>query len=153
ATDSLPAWKMALRQDGSVVVTGAISYAVGVTPDDGFLASYTPAGLPDTSFGLNGIATFDVNGSATGGREVAIDPGPTTSPADDKIYVTGAWDGFLARFDANTGLLDPTFGIGGIVLNGAPQDLALQANGKIVTITTRITSTKKGTTYEFLVYR
>src|SRR5262249_53882031 len=85
ATDSLAAWKMAVRQDGSVIVTGRIDFAGGVSPPDGFLASYTPAGVPDTSFGTNGngIATFDVGGSDVG-YSVAIDPGPTTSPADDK---------------------------------------------------------------------
>jgi uncharacterized delta-60 repeat protein len=157
-TDSLPAWKMAARQDGSVIVTGRIDYAGNVSPADGFLASYTSTGLPDTGFGTCGLATFGINGGDAG-YAVVIDPGPTTSPADDKIYVTGSCQGgstgFLARFDGNTGLLDPTFGTNGIVLQqGLSYDLAIQPDGKVVTITTRSTTTKRGgTTYEFLVYR
>lgn len=117
-----------------MVVTGTFWYADGVSPPDGFLASYTPTGLPDTSFGPNGIATFDVNGSHTEGREVAIDPGPTTSPADDKIYVTGIGDGdgFVARFNASTGLLDATFGIGGIVpQQGSPRTSPSRPTGRL----------------------
>jgi uncharacterized delta-60 repeat protein len=157
ATDSLPVWKMAVRQDGSVIVTGRIDYAGGVSPSDGFLASYTSSGLPDTGFGTGGLATFDINGGDAG-YAVAIDPGPTTSPADDKVYVTGSCQGgntgFVARFDGNTGHLDPTFGTNGIVLQqGLSYDLAIQSDGQVVTVTTRSTSTKQGTTYQFLVYR
>jgi len=156
ATASLPAWKMAARQDGSVFVTGRIDYANAVTASsDGFLASYTPTGLPDTSFGTGGLTTFNVNGTDTG-YAVVIDPASTSSPADDKIYVTGSSDGggFVARFNANTGLLDATFGTGGVVLQqGVSQDLALQSDGTVVTIATRSTTSRKGTTNEFLVYR
>ena len=156
ATASLPAWKMAARQDGSVIVTGRIDYANAVSStSDGFLASYTATGLPDTNFGTRGLATFDVNGTDTG-YAVVIDPGPTASAADDKIYVAGncGGGGFVARFAANTGLLDATFGTGGVVLQqGVSQDLAIQSDGKVVTITTRSTTTKRGATNEFLVYR
>lgn len=157
ATNSIDAWKMATRHDGSVIVTGSIRYVDGVTPRDGFLASYTPAGLPDSGFGVDGLAIFNVSGSDYG-YAVAIDHGPTASPADDKAIVSGYTDasgnGYVAWFHAITGLFDPSFGTNGIMLQqGVSRDLALQADGKVVTITTGSTSTKRGTTYQFLLYR
>ncbi|HEY7030267.1 MAG TPA: SBBP repeat-containing protein [Thermomicrobiales bacterium] len=93
-------------------------YIAGSTPannGDVALVRLTAAGVVDTTFGINGIATADINGADDQGTGVAVD-------GSGNVYVGGtsgdqsSGDDFaLVRF-TGAGVLDTTFGGGdGIV--------------------------------------
>jgi uncharacterized delta-60 repeat protein len=93
------------------------------------------AGAFDSSFGTNGILTFDAGASADRAHVVLTQP-------DGKILLAGGVEtpgsyGALARYDA-AGVLDSSFGIDGKVTiadQTAITGIALQADGKIVVTT------------------
>ena len=103
------------------------------------LVRLNPDGVPDATFGVDGLATADFGASAFG-KDVEVQ-------ADGK-YVVGGWldtgpvddqlDFAVARFNAN-GTLDTTFGTNGrTVFPGTggdvfrPYGLEIQQNGKIL---------------------
>lgn len=107
--DIADASAVAVQADGKVVVAG------GTTTGDHSeiaLARYKPDGSPDASFGVGGIVTTRVAGTA-GASAVALQP-------DGKIVVAGSAvaagdaDFYLARYLPD-GTLDPMFGAGGAV--------------------------------------
>jgi uncharacterized delta-60 repeat protein len=83
---------MAMQPDGSILMVGScpMAHDLNVSSDDMdvFLGRYTPEGILDSSFGINGIVTFDGvwRGGVTYygdlGQAVAVQP-------DGKIIVTG----------------------------------------------------------------
>lgn len=95
------------------------------------------AGSLDPTFGTGGIVTTNFGGENNTGANAAV------IQSDGKILVAGAIpnnQGFgeagVARYNTN-GSLDPTFGIGGIVVTSEPDPIglfgiAVQADGKIV---------------------
>ena len=95
-------------------------------------------GVLDNSFGTNGRVITDIVAEDNEARELVIQP-------DGKIVVaglssTGSIDQFaLARYDVN-GVLDNTFGSGGIVVTNISmgddviRGMALQTDGKIVVV-------------------
>lgn len=97
---------------------------------------YSQAGILDASFGTGGLVTTDIGGTENDATSVVIQ-------SDGKILLAGyAYTGpnthfAVARYTTD-GILDNTFGTGGIVLvDFAPPDnygrcMALQADGKIV---------------------
>ncbi len=95
-------------------------------------------GVLDNSFGTNGRVLTDIVAEDNEARELVIQP-------DGKIVVaglssTGSIDQFaLARYDVN-GVLDNTFGSGGLVVTNVSagddviRGMALQTDGKIVVV-------------------
>lgn len=95
-------------------------------------------GVLDNSFGTNGRVITDIVSEDNAARNLVIQP-------DGKIVVagksnTGNIDQFaLARYDVN-GVLDNTFGSGGLVVTNVSmgddviRGMALQADGKIVVV-------------------
>ena len=111
---------MALQPDGKIVVAGESS-------GDFVVARYNTDGTLDASFGGGGIVVTAMAGSNTL-HALAIQP-------DGKVVVAGVSGGrfALARYSA-AGVLDPAFGLGGVVDGGPGQAnaIALLAGGKIV---------------------
>ena len=133
------------RYQGTIAAPGGGTYNVGYTTVAGnnrafVLTKVTDAGKLDTGFGIDGVATLDVNpGPFIAGPNApsgAAQPGPNGSSevargvavqSDGKIIVSGQaetlQDGskpdsrdadiYVARFRAS-GILDTTFGVGGI---------------------------------------
>jgi len=122
-----------VQPDGKIIVVGQTSDQSN-NPIDVALVRYTAAGIPDSSFGDEGIAFTDV-------ADARGSPGAMALQPDGKILVTGnsnVSDKFeIIRFNTN-GSNDLTFGIRGRVLTdvsaGAdqPEAIALQNDGKIV---------------------
>ncbi|HSV15918.1 MAG TPA: PKD domain-containing protein, partial [Tepidisphaeraceae bacterium] len=89
---------------------------------------------PDSSFGSGGFVTTTAVGQGGGATGIAVG-------ADGKIVAVGvrsaAGQSVLARYD-NTGLLDPSFGSGGIVLAGpsagfvTPEAVVVQPDLKVL---------------------
>ncbi|MEI7492519.1 MAG: hypothetical protein WCK92_14055 [Bacteroidota bacterium] len=120
---------MALQPDGKIIVVGSSSDG---NYDAFALARFKPEGVPDPSFGKNGMVVTDVRYGDDRINDVAIQP-------DGKIVVAGSSNTKLgaARYLAN-GELDRSFGNNGITLTSVNdcEDIAsaivLQGDGKIV---------------------
>lgn len=132
--------------DGKVVLVGVSPQVINLESIDYVaLVRFSSTGVPDATFGTDGLVTFlpgptPQDGGGGDGRAVLILPG------DQKIVVAGNWDPndgsgsqiFLARFDS-AGLADPGFGTAGIVLLTLPglthttaEAIVRQADGSIV---------------------
>jgi uncharacterized delta-60 repeat protein len=129
------AFSIALQPAGKIV---AVGFGFDVSGFDLALARYNVDGSLDTSFGSGGVVTTDLASGDDFGNAVLVLP-------TGKIVAAGAafngttFDLALVRYDAG-GLLDPTFGAGGKVFTDLGstedeiQDLALQADGRIVAL-------------------
>lgn len=131
-----------IQPDGTIVVTGYGDTVdqFGSTDPDFALARYTSTGKLDSTFGPdgNGKATVNIGGRLNGGNAAALQ-------SDSKIVIVGTVaasrgsdpDIGIARFDQN-GVLDLTFGTGGIVWTATPDDsdwaldVAVDANDRIL---------------------
>ncbi len=126
-------WAVAVQSDGKIVVAG---YTDNGADDDVLVLRYNANGSLDTSFGTNGVVTYD-SGNDDYGTGVAIQ-------SDGKIVVAGErqmgmWMTFgvlVLRYNAN-GTLDTSFGTNGVVTYDSGNDdygraLAIQSDGKIV---------------------
>ena len=127
-----------LNADDTFFVNGSRNNGVAEVP---FVAKFTSAGAPVSSFGSGGVASLDslpigyaVTGSAidASGRILVVGTTPDVAPNGNDIFV--------ARLTA-TGALDPTFGSGGVAqfavsTTGSRDDrgtaLAVQSDGRIV---------------------
>ncbi|HEX8246847.1 MAG TPA: BACON domain-containing carbohydrate-binding protein, partial [Pyrinomonadaceae bacterium] len=128
------AFAVALQADGKFVSAG---YSSNASNRDFALVRYDANGSLDTSFGTGGKVTTDIGNDNNEILAVAI------QPADGKIVAAGyssngANDDFtLARYNPD-GMLDSTFGMGGIVktnFNNSfdySEALLIQPDGKIV---------------------
>jgi len=126
---------MAIQPDGKIVTAGFAAQPAGGRTF--VVVRYDPAGLPDTSFGDDGIATTSFGEGSAAARALAIE-------ADGDIVVAGTssqpdtgWDFALARYEPDGGL-DPSFGDNGRVTtdfddvaNGI-NALAVRPDGKLV---------------------
>lgn len=123
-------YSMTLQSNGRIVV-------VGSSAGDLAIARYNANGTLDTTFGIGGKVTTDLNNSADKATSVVLQ-------SNGKILVAGyaaenstSADIALVRYNAN-GTLDTTFGSGGKVttnFNGSPNDtlkMLLQSDGQIV---------------------
>src|SRR5207302_770759 len=93
-----------------------------------------PDGTPDVTFGSGGITPLPNSETV---RSVALQP-------DGKILVAGSGDintdgnFMVARYNATDGSLDSSFGVNGVAVStgvvgfGAPVDVALEPDGRIV---------------------
>ncbi len=127
---------MALQPDGKIVVGGTVDRSLLIS--DFAIVRYNPNGSIDTSFGDDG-RVFQAFGpdSVDHLNALAVQP-------DGRILAVGYSDGVspgnfdiaLARYTPD-GVLDPTFGNGGLVstnirANEVANAVALQGDGKIV---------------------
>lgn len=132
----------ALQPDGKILMAGSATLP-GHSYRSFLLVRVEQDGSRDTSFGINGVVTVDVNGADGIANNVIISP-------DGNIFLAGnaiehAGDGWptsvrvaMAQFLPN-GMPDSTFGNNGLVFaafgNGEysfNHDIALQQDGKIV---------------------
>jgi uncharacterized delta-60 repeat protein len=116
---------VAIQANGKIVVAGG---SLGANPKFA-LARYKKNGSLSVAFGGDGKITTDFTDGFDEAYAVAIQ-------ADGKIIAAGGSGSVvaLARYNAD-GTLDPTFGGDGTVdeVNGFAVDMAIQADGKILT--------------------
>ncbi len=125
---------VALQSDGSIIVTG-LTYS-SATSYKALVARYTPNGVLDNTFGVNGLTILP---GLDNSMKVVIQP-------DDKIIVGGFTnDNFaLSRLNAD-GTIDTSYGDNGFVVThmkdpagieteGFIQNMALQSDGKLVAV-------------------
>ena len=132
-TNSENGVKILILPDGKIISAGYLN-------NSSFLYKTSSTGVPDNSFGVNGISQ--------------IVPFLAISDAlvqnDEKIVITGTPDGYsgygdvkLARFNAD-GTLDKTFGVNGVATrasSGYESDkpvMAIQSDGKILIVKSAI---------------
>lgn len=125
---------VALQTDGKIVVAGSSS--IGAT-DHFLVARYNTNGSLDTSFGaggpISGVVTTTIGVSGANANTLAIQP-------DGKIVAVGSANGkfAVARY-TTSGVLDPTFGSGGVVITtvGAfdqAYGVVIDPDGKIIVV-------------------
>ncbi len=123
---------LALQDDGRIILAGYEN--TGVNSDLAIVRLGANGGL-DTSFVSAGFFRLDLGGNEYA-NAVAIDDSGRIVVAGTTSS-TGSGDSIVVRVDAN-GVLDSTFGTGGIVTvaTGSPfeavNELAIQSDGKIV---------------------
>ena len=127
-----------VQSTGKIVVAGSVTNSgEDITSTDIALARYTSAGVLDSSFGVNGLLTTDINywdyGLSAGLQR------------DGKIVIAGLTndignnDILLVRYSPD-GALDSTFGTDGVVTtdfngsNDEAQKMTIQADSRIVIV-------------------
>jgi uncharacterized delta-60 repeat protein len=137
ATKPLSGGQSAIQADGKIVLL------LLVLPGDTFsnaIVRYNTDGSLDQSFGSGGIVTF--NWASPGNSAHAFAIAIQTVGTEERIVVAGTGTGFTSslRVDRflSDGSLDTSFGNGGTVgiTAGAAEDIAIQPDGKIVTMGT-----------------
>jgi|GEM_PF-3701668 len=122
-----------LLPDGGIIITGNLLIVDSGTSEreQAFLIRLTPDGVPDASFGENGLVLYhDGTSQYLSGLDAARQD-------DGKILLAGYDEdnGMLVRFHSN-GVVDSTFGVAGKVEFGASQAtgyrMLLRPGGEIV---------------------
>ncbi len=122
-----------VQADGKLVVGGSIS---GSTKDFA-LMRYTLDGVPDKSFGIDGVVTTDFNFSEDNLSTVLLQPDGKIIAVGISTFADSSTFSVLSRY-LPSGTLDNTFGIGGKVIRSfstpyyAKNYAALDKNGKIL---------------------
>ena len=134
------AYAIALQPDGRIVVGGVSDHSGS---RDFALARYNPDGSLDHSFGEDGLLVLPVRPLTTDiVHGLALQPDGKILAAgvtvDDSVSLRPNGDFMLVRY-TESGQLDPTFGVGGIVTTNfegesydEPYAIALQPDGRIV---------------------
>jgi uncharacterized delta-60 repeat protein len=135
--DALAPFGMAVvvQPDGKLVVAAKVN---GVSGGDFGVYRFNADGTIDGSFGTGGRVTTSFTNNSDEAYDLALQP-------DGKIVVVGRVNGIAGNFGdygiarySSAGVLDPTFGTGGLVqagFSGAQDDMytvALQPDGKIL---------------------
>ena len=116
---------LALDSNGKALVVGTTDSGGDLT-----LARYSTTGDLDTTFGTSGIVEVAMAGTASGGRDIAVQ-------TDGKIVVLSVDGGVLVihRF-SSAGVLDTTFGTSGKATTtataGSSDRLLLQSDGAVL---------------------
>lgn len=128
-------YDLALQPDGKLIIAGSSGAASLVAPPNTkvALARLLTNGLPDPAFGNAGKVVTPIS---TSGASLDI-ANSIDLQADGKIVAAGGSDKYLTllRYQAN-GMLDATFGTGGIMVNTAlapAQNVHIDQNGKLLT--------------------
>ncbi len=121
-----------LLEDGSILTTG---YA-DVLNQRVIVTKTTPNGFPDVTFGINGIAYYDLNSGSDVGWSIGRHPNGKIMVSGRKGNNPGKTD-FMLMAITETGALDNSFGINGVatknqLLNDAALDMIFEPSGKIV---------------------
>ena len=131
ASDDTP-YGIAVQKDGRIDVAGESDAG----DRDFAVAQYTSNGALDPSFGAGGVSLTDIGlGSDDSAYGVTVQKDGKVV-AVGRTNANGGYDIALVRYQKN-GVLDPTFGLGGIVitdLGGFEEGraVAIEADGKIV---------------------
>ncbi|MFL5736702.1 MAG: hypothetical protein ACJ76P_05120 [Actinomycetota bacterium] len=99
---------VALASDGGVMISGSL-YALPTTTNTAAITRFTPEGVFDTSFGVDGFAGADISGGSDG-NAIAVQP-------DGRIVMAATpWTGyrFLATRWNSDGTPDTGFGEDGV---------------------------------------
>ena len=130
-----------IQPDGKIVLAGRSDNGSGTGKTDFAVVRYNAAGSLDTTFGGDGkVTTFTQDTNADGFGDTNAIAYAVAIQSDGKIVAAGVSDNDFAliRYRAD-GTLDPTFGVGGIVVTSvgggvdAIRAMALQpADGKIM---------------------
>jgi len=134
-------YDVAIQPDGKIVAVGETDQdPTEEANSDIFIVRLNDEGTPDTSFGANGVATYDDQlHSYDWGESVVIAPGGKIivagGVADGPVYDST----FVARYTAN-GVLDLSFGTGGVFIRDISEEgvsdyanaAALTPDGKIL---------------------
>ena len=132
------AYKAALQSDGKIIITGSSTAAnyPNTAYNDVLILRYNSDGTLDSTFGKNGVVTYD--NFYEDGRDIKIQP-------DGKIVIVGGISGdinavLVLRY-TDAGTLDNTFGTNGVVIYNPYKateiygnSLVLQPDGKIVAV-------------------
>jgi uncharacterized delta-60 repeat protein len=127
---------LTVQADGKIVAAGFIFNSSTISSDIA-LVRYTPNGLIDSSFGINGIIiTGFGNHTQSDASSIKILPNHKLLVGGFASGPYGFTDFAVLRYNSN-GDLDSTFGINGIILtdlqyNDRGGSIALQADGKIL---------------------
>jgi len=121
-----------LLEDGSILTTG---YA-DVLNQQVIVTKTTANGIPDATFGENGIAYYDLNSGSDVGWSIGRHPNGKLMVSGRKGNTPGKTDFMLMAITEN-GALDNSFGINGVasknqLLNDAALDMIFEPSGKIV---------------------
>ena len=141
AERSFVANALALEPDGKIIIAGMATDAASGTLQLA-ITRYTTEGTPDRSFGVDGSVATPVGAGGAEANALALQ-------SDGMILVTGTAfshgsdvDQFFVGRYTNAGVLDPTFGTGGLTVThvgaGASSAAALtvQSDGRIVVVGT-----------------
>lgn len=108
------AFDLIVRPNGGAIAAGV---ARSGGHDVFALARYTPSGALDSSFGEGGVALAAVGTAYASLGGIAAGPDGTIVAAGQAVDAEGTPRMAVARFEAD-GDLDPTFGTGGVTLDG-----------------------------------
>ena len=139
------AYDVTLDADGNILVCGSTYDANTVRRP--FVARFSPTGVLDTSFGVNGIAAISVLAVGSSAfKGILVQP-------DGKIVASGYFGNselwfvmLVVRFNAD-GTLDPTFGDAGVIkynygsVDDEGNDLKLTADGSFLVAGVTATAT------------
>jgi hypothetical protein len=114
---------IAYQSDGKIVVVGALTDG---SRNESLLIRYNADGTLDTSFGTDGFVINQPTGARAFNGIVVQD--------DGKLVVSGTTSTteIVTRFDQN-GLVDPTFGQGGIV-SGAGNEIVMMPDARLLAV-------------------
>ena len=134
---------IAIDNNGKIILVG------NQNDENIFIAKLRTDGHFDTTFGTNGIVTYDNNDYIDIANAVAID-------SNRKIIVAGASNGVMALIKLNNdGSFDLSFGTKGIVLDESGEllseglDLTIDANDNILVVGANNASTRKMIIWRF----
>ena len=122
---------VAITTSGAIVVAG---YAISGGVSQGLVAQYTSSGALDNTFGSSGTVLTTV-GTGAVFNTIALDASQNIVVAGSAV-VSGTAHFIVARY-TSAGVLDNTFGSGGVVTTSigtqsVAHTLVIQADGKIV---------------------
>jgi len=124
---------VAIQPDGRIVLTG---YTYNGTSYDILTMRYNTDGTPDSSFGTNGVVTYDSGNKEDKGRAVAVQmDGKIVVIARSSVAKTSV--AMILRYNGD-GTLDNTFGSNGVVTyeggygNDGFRGVSIQTDGKII---------------------
>ncbi len=129
---------LAIQKDGKLIAAG---YSTGIgTAKDFSLVRYNPDGSRDLAFGIGGkVITQAVPGNQNDViNAIALQPDGNIVVAGAADVSGGNSDFVIARYISTTGTLDPSFGVGGIVItalsskNDIASALAIQKDRHIL---------------------
>ena len=124
------------QSNGDIVAVAQVDFVNGAGTGIG-LVRYTSTGALDNTFGTDGITNTSFAGFIFTPFGFAVQTNGDILVAGEAISSAGGIEFGLARYTSN-GILDPTFGNGGLVTTlvgtrvDVPTAMLLQPNGKIV---------------------
>jgi len=129
------AFALAVQTDGRIVLAGIAEQHDGPPPAIGALARFDSNGNLDASFN-GGTVTLAISGVEAFFQDLAIQSDGAIVAAGGTSPSDGVFQTLVSRY-TSSGVLDPSFGTGGIVTTDFPGEktaraVAIQTDGKIV---------------------